>query len=75
MTKAKSRPIVIKMRPKKLAPGRPRKDIILKDNELKNTVGLTAFFQPTDQDMLDELSRIDSFAYSRSNSSSYETGL
>lgn len=57
--------IIIKMRAKKNGPGRPRKDVIINDKDMEETVGLPGTFQPTERDIYDELSRLDSFTYTR----------
>ena len=63
MAISKSKNIVIEMGTKKRGPGRPRKDVVLKEADLVNEVGLPGLFQPTEHDVADELSRLDSFTY------------
>ena len=64
MEKSKSkRSIIVKMSTKKRGRGRPRKDVVLSEIDVVNGVGLPGLFQPTEYDVIDELSRLDSFAY------------
>jgi len=51
------------MSTKKRGRGRPRKDVVLSEIDVVNGVGLPGLFQPTEYDVIDELSRLDSFAY------------
>jgi hypothetical protein len=65
MAKTNPKTIIIKMRSKKIGPGRPRKDVIINNSDMEETVGLPGTLQPTERDLYDELSRLDSFIYSR----------
>jgi hypothetical protein len=65
MAKTSTKTIIIKMRSRKNGPGRPRKDVIINDKDLDENVGLPGTFQPTEHDLYDELSRLDSFSYAR----------
>ena len=67
MARTNSKVIVIKMRSKKKSVGRPRKDVVIKEKDLDETVGLSGMFQHTEQDLFDELHRLDSFYYFRFN--------
>ena len=51
------------MATKKRSRGRPRKDVIIKDNDITETAGIPGLLQPTEYDLMDELSRLDSFSY------------
>ena len=63
-SKSKKSGIIVKMNgAKKRGPGRPRKDVIIKEIDLVEGVGLPGMLQPTEHDIHDELSRLDSFAY------------
>lgn len=59
--------IVIKMGTKKRGPGRPRKDVVITPTDLTEGGDIPGLFQPTEHDLNDELSRLDSFAYSSYN--------
>ncbi len=60
MAKSKKK-IVVKMQGKR-GPGRPRKDVIINEKDMVEDVGLPGLFQPGESDLLDELSRMDSFS-------------
>ena len=57
-----SKKIVIKMESPKRGPGRPRKDVIISETDLEEGCGLPGLFQPTEHDLMDELSRFDSYS-------------
>lgn len=62
MAKPKSKKrIVIKMSPKKRGRGRPRKDVVINNKDMVETAGIPGLLQPTEYDMMDELTRLDSF--------------
>ena len=64
MAKSNSKNIVIKMTSgKKRGSGRPRKDVVITPKDLEEGVDIPGLFQPTEHDMMDELSRFDSFAH------------
>jgi hypothetical protein len=63
MAKSNSRNIVIKMTGKKRGPGRPRKDVVITPKDLEDGVDIPGLFQPTQHDVMDELSRFDSFSH------------
>ena len=50
------------MAAKKRGPGRPRKDVVIKESDLAEDMALPGLFQPTEFDVMDELSRFDSYA-------------
>lgn len=60
MAKSKKN-IVVKMAVKKRGPGRPRKDVVITEKDIDG-VDIPGLFQPTEHDVMDELSRFDSFA-------------
>ena len=67
MSKSKlKKRIVIKMSSKKRARGRPHKDVIINTKDISETAGIPGLIQPTEYDMMDELTRLDSFSYGSS---------
>jgi hypothetical protein len=60
MAKSKKK-IVVKMATQKRGPGRPRKDGEITEKDIDG-VDIPGLFQPTEHDVMDELSRFDSFA-------------
>ena len=51
------------MATKKRGPGRPRKDVVITPKDVYEGTDIPGLFQPTEHDVMDELSRFDSFAH------------
>jgi hypothetical protein len=66
MATSKKKNIIIKMdSPKKRGPGRPRKDVVITEDDLSGFCDIPGFFQPTEHDLHDELIRMDAFTGGR----------
>ena len=65
MAKSKKN-IIIEMTTPKRGPGRPRKDVVVTDKDIDGA-DIPGLFQPTEHDLTDELSRLDSYSYSSYN--------